>query len=233
MQLHCPRCGNAIPGDAIDLAKGIGVCRPCGEIVPVPTASQLVAPTPVVIDSSRYLPDGYGFIEREEGDVYEVRLSPRRWTGIPILGFSLFWNAFVTFWIWGAAHASVLFAMFGIPFALVGLGLMYGALVTLFNSRRVTFAGGRLVVRNGPIPARGSFVVELAQVDGFTSLVRSRETRNGVSVSIDYVVNLSNGTSKSFSSETDDTHAASYGVDRFNEALARSRTPGNALPYRS
>ncbi|MFK7784851.1 MAG: hypothetical protein AB8B56_07040 [Crocinitomicaceae bacterium] len=60
------------------------------------------------------------------------------WAGVPkrgfqfnsedkvIIPFSVIWCAFVTFWIYAALESSFIFALFGIPFALVGLYLLFG-----------------------------------------------------------------------------------------------------------
>lgn len=40
MQVACPKCHRPIAGADIDLPTGRGVCRPCGELFPLPAASE-------------------------------------------------------------------------------------------------------------------------------------------------------------------------------------------------
>lgn len=38
--------------------------------------------------------------------------------------FAIPWTAFSIFWMWAASHGSLLFALFGVPFVLIGLGML-------------------------------------------------------------------------------------------------------------
>ena len=63
------------------------------------------------------------------------------------LAFSGFWLAFVSFWTWGAAHGSALFAMFSLPFWAVGLGMLARSALPLVQRTRLTLSsdgGGEL-----------------------------------------------------------------------------------------
>lgn len=233
VQLLCPRCGTVLAGEAIDLAKSIAVCRPCGEIVPLPTRSELVPVDEPLAPARKYRPTTYPFHELELNGAWEARIAGERMSSLPILGFSLFWNAFVTFWIWGAAQASVFFALFGTPFALVGAGMLYRALVGLLNTRSVRIADGTFVVQSGPIPTRGGIHVAVDRIESVTTEVRMSRTRTGWSQRIDYVLNLADGTSLSFDADTTDRAAADYGLDRISAAVRRAKALAPALPYRS
>jgi eukaryotic-like serine/threonine-protein kinase len=63
-----------------------------------------------------------------EGDRLEVLIPPSGWTAelIPLIIFALFWNAFLVVWTTGAAMVSIFFALFAIPFWLVGLAMVAG-----------------------------------------------------------------------------------------------------------
>lgn len=95
-------------------------------------------------------------------------LEPResiKWIGMPIprffsgrsVGSFLFaipWTAFAVFWMWGAWHQSnnLPFTLFGVPFVLIGIGLLSTPLFTYWKSfktvyvitdrRAITFDGG-------------------------------------------------------------------------------------------
>lgn len=74
------------------------------------------------------------------GDRLEVFIPPSGWSLelIPFLGFALFWNVFLLFWTIGAAHASVLFALFSTPFWVVGIGMLVGAVAGIAGNCRLT-----------------------------------------------------------------------------------------------
>ena len=54
MQIHCPRCGVAVPGADINLASNLAVCRPCGEVIPLGSAPAALgmAGAPLVVPLS-------------------------------------------------------------------------------------------------------------------------------------------------------------------------------------
>ena len=97
MQLLCPQCGNAIAGADIDLSRGMGVCRPCGELVPFP--STVPAQLPLTnASTSLYRPESLRFEERASDEAYEVTLPPNRLATLPLLFFTLFWDGFMIVW---------------------------------------------------------------------------------------------------------------------------------------
>lgn len=71
---------------------------------------------------------GLEVLEEQRGEIL-VRISPRKTTKNFFAGFgcltvfALFWEGFVIFWTLGAAQSSVVFALFSIPFHIVGLGI--------------------------------------------------------------------------------------------------------------
>ena len=60
------------------------------------------------------------------------------WTGTPkkgilfnsgdlfLIPFSIFWCGFAIFWMYGASEGGGIFALFGIPFVVIGLYLLFG-----------------------------------------------------------------------------------------------------------
>jgi hypothetical protein len=93
-----------------------------------------------------------------EGDFQGRLLSGERllWTGAPPTGFmltgrdallipfSLFWCGFITFWMWGALHASQampFFPLFGIPFVVIGVYMLAGRFLVDAWVRRNTRYG--------------------------------------------------------------------------------------------
>ena len=66
---------------------------------------------------------------------------------LAMLGFSIFWLAFVTFWTVGAAMGSVFFALFSIPFWIVGIGMFSAAMYSLFGKTTLNLTPHWLEVR--------------------------------------------------------------------------------------
>jgi hypothetical protein len=88
-------------------------------------------------------------LNRTEG-VYGSFLIPK--TGFPgtdaySLIFATFWIGFIAFWTWGASHGSTLFAMFSIPFWLVGFGMWYGILRGGTETQKLTAQQDRFVIQ--------------------------------------------------------------------------------------
>lgn len=44
--------------------------------------------------------------------------------GRPIAVFGIPWTLFSLYWVWGASQASVVFALFGLPFVAIGIGML-------------------------------------------------------------------------------------------------------------
>jgi len=68
-----------------------------------------------------------------------------------LIPFSLFWCGFVTFWLAGASRGGV-FALFGVPHALVGIYLLIGRFVYKYWKKRNTYYGvtnQRILIQSG------------------------------------------------------------------------------------
>ena len=59
-------------------------------------------------------------------------------TLVPLL-FSIPWTAFALFWMWGASQASWLFALFGLPFVAVGVGMLTAPVWVARAARRTAY----------------------------------------------------------------------------------------------
>ncbi len=86
------------------------------------------------------------------------------WTGRPksgiifrksdifIIPFSLFWCGFAIFWVIMASATGGAFGLFGIPFVLIGLFLVFGRFLIDMKQRRNTFYGiteNRIIIKSG------------------------------------------------------------------------------------
>ncbi|BBC23633.1 serine/threonine protein kinase [Pseudanabaena sp. ABRG5-3] len=68
----------------------------------------------------------------------EINIPPTGWhgEGVSLLIFAICWNGFLVFWTSLASRAGF-FALFSIPFWLVGIGMAYAALSTVFGKVRL------------------------------------------------------------------------------------------------
>jgi len=86
------------------------------------------------------------------------------WTGKPKLGivfrtydffmipFSVFWCAFAVFWVILASQGSWIFALFGLPFVIIGLFFVFGRFMIDAKQRQNTVYGlteNRIIIKSG------------------------------------------------------------------------------------
>lgn len=124
MILHCPKCQSEINSDNVNIGTNLAKCTSCGAIH---LANSLVhGPGGSVSDTP---PQG-SRIQMKRGLSKDLKLFlPAKGLGlkeIPLMFFMIFWVGFVAFWTWGASQASVIFAMFSIPFWFVGAAMVLG-----------------------------------------------------------------------------------------------------------
>ena len=128
MKIQCPGCDSAIPSENINIETGLAKCA-CGEVFRIgdfASSAREIAPEKPV-DTKVVL---------EETPANELNVWLPGGSRIALVGlvpFALFWNGFLVFWTWGASRGSVLFALFSIPFWLIGLGMIFAILYTLFG----------------------------------------------------------------------------------------------------
>lgn len=75
-----------------------------------------------------------------------------RTADIFLIPFSLFWCGFAVFWVIMAAKGSIFFAMFGIPFVVMGLILVFGRFIIDARQRDSTYyglTGDRIIIKSG------------------------------------------------------------------------------------
>lgn len=236
MQLLCPKCHQPIVGADIDLARGIGVCRPCGEIVSLqgakPSADMALAPSGALGTIAVYRPENFRFDEQSVAGAYQVGMPPNRLSAIPTLFFTLFWDTFMIVWYTIAIRQHVWpMALFGLIHLGVGVWMTHQSLVALFNTARFSIANGRVRFANGPVPTRGALDVALEAIDGFVVIPRTTNNGNGPTT-YPLIANFSNGTSKELSFALSDNRAAEFAAARFNEELAAAKAVVPTLPYR-
>lgn len=63
-------------------------------------------------------------------------------------GFAVFWNAFILVWTIGAASGSLVFALFSIPFWMVGLGMLSGLAFAIAGQSNLTINRDTFCLKN-------------------------------------------------------------------------------------
>jgi len=94
-----------------------------------------------------------GELDREEKLLWTGRPKSTRfvWRTMPIVLFAIPWTAFAVFWVvmawYGTSQAEdapkgfqVCFPLFGVPFILIGLGMLSTPLCTILRTRRTAYA---------------------------------------------------------------------------------------------
>jgi uncharacterized Fe-S cluster protein YjdI len=149
-ELICANCNRTIESDNINIATDLAKCRHCGTIY---KASSLVFGQD---EKTLATPPKGSVIEmtKEMGDTVRLFIPKKGLTAadIPQLLFIIFWLGFICFWTLGASQGSILFAMFSIPFWLVGLTMLIGLINSINETQTLTVSKSKLtLVKTRPI----------------------------------------------------------------------------------
>lgn len=101
-------------------------------------------------------------VEKVDSDQSMVTLKPAGFSAgtLGIMFFALFWNGFLVVWTTMALMASVLFAMFSIPFWLVGLSMIAGILTNLFGHQELLIRRKNMVIRKYTLGYKVEHIVD-------------------------------------------------------------------------
>ena len=142
MKYYCSKCGAEIQEEQFDNELQIVSCSSCGtdqelsQLMKIDdnhrTELMIVPPKNSKIDVYRY-----------SDSIMEITVprSGMKPEYLFVLFFSMFWLGFVAFWTLMAAQASILFAMFSIPFWTVGISMVYGLTKVAFEKQLIEING--------------------------------------------------------------------------------------------
>lgn len=154
MKPICPSCHQEIPVEDVDLDTALGRCRFCNEIFEIPELMEHIRRGQATEEKTTKTPpvrpaDSRIRLVRKE-DKLLIYLPPWGLRGptIALFLFSVLWLGFVAFWTVGALGIffnpgeapkweNIIFAFFSIPFWLVGLGMLGGAVTGMLSHRIV------------------------------------------------------------------------------------------------
>lgn len=143
-ELICPNCNSKIESDNINIVTDLAKCGQCGTIT---RASTLVSSQD---DKSLATPPKGSAIEvtKEMGGAIKLFFPKKGVTAsdIPLLLFTIFWLGFISFWTWGASQGSIIFALFSIPFWLVGFTMLIGLINSINETQTLTISKSQLTL---------------------------------------------------------------------------------------
>ena len=159
MELICSNCGAVISPENVNISTDLAKCDMCNSIH---KASELVDRQ--AIGQIEDPPSGTKMtVKKGYGDEIELFYPQSGFTAsqLPQIGFTIFWLGFISFWTWGASQGSVAFAMFSIPFWIVGFAMLGGIINSIFETQTLKLDRNSLTIKkNRPIrPKRIEFNV--------------------------------------------------------------------------
>jgi len=159
LAVHCKGCGKPIPVDDVNINTRLAKCRGCNAVFEftAQVREQVRAPRkPVPLPKNLVVAEG-------PGSLTIVRKWKPGSLGFFILAFALFWNLFVSVFVFAALFGGgatwegtdrkvspAFLWLFLTPFILVGFGMGYGALALLFNRTRVSIEENKFEVVHQP-----------------------------------------------------------------------------------
>lgn len=145
MELICPSCKATIKSDNVNISTDLAKCDKCNSIH---KASELV--NTKSIERINNPPFGTKFqIKKGFDDSVEIFYPKKGFTAsvIPQLFFSIFWLGFICLWTWGASQGSIIFAMFSIPFWLIGFGMIGGLINSISETQTLKISRTTLTLK--------------------------------------------------------------------------------------
>lgn len=163
MELICPNCQRNIPAAEVNVQTDVAKCSACESIY---RASDLVETQH--LEENPKLPEGSTIEYQSTGTGVSELIIPRKGLAGSVfpVGFATFWVGFIAFWTWGASQASLAFALFSIPFWIVGIVMWWGILRSATERQSLRLDGDGLTLSKNNIFSRKSWRVNYGQIDG-------------------------------------------------------------------
>lgn len=135
MNLYCPKCGEVVNPEDLNIQTDLGKCAGCGQLFRV---SEVFDGTSVNITPDKMPATSRLILNKLSDSSYEISLPKGgvKSVGCAMLVFSIFWLAFVAFWTLMASQAGF-FALFSIPFWFVGIGMFIFAVNSMTEVQRL------------------------------------------------------------------------------------------------
>jgi hypothetical protein len=148
MKIYCPSCKNLIYSNEINISTDIAHCAKCNDIFKL---SSLVDED-INVDQ---IPSGSGIITKQTGEYsYKITLPAKKLLVSDIFPFiyCLLWLSFVFYWTYDALLISTFFALFSIPFWIIGILMFAGIFNSMKEEQVIEITSDELkIVKNKPL----------------------------------------------------------------------------------
>jgi hypothetical protein len=145
MELICPNCNASISPDNVNVSTDLAKCDKCNSIH---RASELIEPKS--IEKIINPPRGSKMIIKKGFDDSIELFYPKKgftFSFVPQLFFIIFWFGFLCFWTYMAAQGSIIFAMFSIPFWIIGFGMFGGLINSILETQTLILSKTSLTLK--------------------------------------------------------------------------------------
>jgi hypothetical protein len=150
MELICPSCKATISPDNVNIASDLAKCDKCKTIH---NASKLADNKST--DKINHPPaESKMIIKKGFDDSIEIFYPKKGITASVLtqLFITIIWFIFISFWTWGASQGSVFFALFSIPFWLIGFGMIGGFINSISETQTIKITKTSLtLIKDRPI----------------------------------------------------------------------------------
>lgn len=136
MELVCNTCGTVIEAQNVNIATDMAKCESCNSLM---RASELAEK--VELKELLQTPAGSTVkLEQGAGKSIVITAPKAGFTGanIGMSIFSIFWLGFITVWTIGASMGSIFFALFSIPFWIVGFLMAFTTFKRANTNQKLT-----------------------------------------------------------------------------------------------
>lgn len=165
-----------------------------------------------------------------------------RWFGPQFLFlvlFCVFWDGFLVVWyaiaigtmLGGAGAGMIPMVLFPLIHVAVGVGLTYWTVCGFVNSTTIRVGSGRLSVKHGPLPWKGSCEIDAGSLDQLYCEMRTHRGKNGTTYTYDVMALERDGmTRKLVSGLSEASHALFLEQALESQLGITDRAVGGELP---
>ena len=170
-QVHCSNCGVLVPADDINIKTMTGKCVACDHIFDIASPwsqenrdfDNSPQPRPKHISIESGSGNKSSFAQQDINPYFSygesLHLKIRWFTPmlIVLIFFCIAWDSFLVFWYWAAftqpnTPLTLIMVIFPICHVVVGVGLTYGTIASLFNSTHILISQHVVKIKHGPVP---------------------------------------------------------------------------------
>ncbi len=221
----------------MDLASGLAVCRPCGEVVSLAAAlavgsrSDALAVVPAA--GALYRPTDLSWSEHEPtAGIPRVTVTPSRLAATPLVFSALFWDALFLCWVpMLVEHPPPLFLLLPLVHLFLALSVTHRAICGLVNCTTVSFEDGAFTFERGPIRQEGDVHEPIVNIVGFeavSAVVRAHGSASRVRWGLHLLTR--DGRAVPLRFDFADAFHAKYAAERLRQMLADAQR--GSEPYR-